>query len=41
MTADVELLPLPEEEWNVPYGYDADAMHAYARANVAHATAAK
>lgn len=38
---DVELLPMPEEEWNVRYGYYADAMREYARANVAHATAAK
>lgn len=41
MTTDDDLLPLPEEEWNVRYGYHADAMREYARANVAHATAAK
>lgn len=42
MSTDIKLLPLPEEEeeeWNVRYGYYADAMREYARANVAHATA--
>lgn len=40
--ADVELLPLPEGEaigWTQAWSYD--QMRSYARANVAHATAAK
>ena len=44
---DVKLLPLPEPHWigmdtcdaPGPRHYTADQMHAYARANVAHATA--
>ena len=31
MTSNVELLPLPEEEWNVRYGYCAAAEPAYDR----------
>ena len=46
MTADIDLLPLPEAEYSLsPYGepclYDSEQLADYARANVAHATAAK
>lgn len=39
--AGPELLPLPEEEWNVSYGYYADTVREYARACVAAAVEAK
>jgi hypothetical protein len=35
------LLPLPEEEWNVRYGYYADTVSDYARACVAAAVEEK
>ena len=46
MSADVELMPLPEpsliqSEAEFVYGYDREDMEAYASACVAHATAAK
>ena len=46
MTADIELLPLPESLYRIggtdnDDAWDADQMRDYARANVAHATAAK
>ena len=49
MSADIELLPLPEKseiDRHLPtgvrvYGYTSDDMRGYARACIAHATAAK
>ena len=46
MTADIELLPLPEAEYRLsPYGepclHDSEQLADYARACVSHATAAK
>lgn len=40
-TSNVKLLPLPEPSGDYTNPYDGDGLENYARANVAHATAAK